>query len=91
MTHDEIIEVIAAHRTGKALQVRRHDSSKWWNCDSKAKLTDLLTDLAHGDTFRVKPEPRRGWMPAMLLFQGHNDAVQAFPQADIIEVAEVIR
>jgi len=51
MNHDEMIEVIQAHKDGKTIQLRHKNQPKWvdfskplWNFDN--------TD------YRVKPEPR---------------------------------
>ena len=55
MTHDEMIEVIQAHKEGKSIQWRLAGRGAWtdtgkpnWNFDSKQ--------------YRVKPEPMTIWV-----------------------------
>ena len=88
MTHDEMIAVIAAHRDGRAIQVKRRSGHRWWNCDGKVKLADILSDMAGGDTFRIRPEPRRGFFPDVL-YETREEAARYFPQVEIIEFVEV--
>ena len=87
MTHDEMIEVIAAHRDGKAIQIQ--DMKQWQ--DTTVTLERLI-ELIHAHwRFRVKPEPRRLWIPDVFVYTTREDAVRAFPQANIIEVVEVVQ
>jgi hypothetical protein len=60
MTHDEMIEVIAAHRDKKDIQIREIGGTGWGDYSTEFKrgsLEELIRDL---DTdvfeFRVKPE-----------------------------------
>jgi len=61
MTHDEIIAVIAAHRDGKPLQQK---VSVDWLDYKPANVEAVLFALSSPTlTFRVKPEPRRVYVP----------------------------
>ena len=92
MTHDEMITVIAAHRDKKALQVKGSTHGKWEDyLPSKFSLLDVLSDIAGGDTFRVKPEPRQGFVPDTFVYDTRELAQQFFPQAEIIKFVEVVR
>ena len=55
MTHDEMIQVIQAHKEGKQLQYRgKH--SHW------ADIIDPPAWAFHAYDYRVKPEPRVVWI-----------------------------
>jgi hypothetical protein len=57
MTHDEIIDVIAAHRDGKPLQQK---SSTGWLSYRPDSLQEILRYLTSPKLMvRPKPEPRR--------------------------------
>ena len=89
MTHDEMIAVIAAHRDGKTLQVS--NCGKWRDCGPGERLMDIIADIAGGDTFRVKPEPRRGFVADVVVYPTEAAARTCFPKATIIEVVEVVQ
>jgi hypothetical protein len=61
MTHDEIIAIIQAHKDGKQLQLRYQ--GKWVDCMKDPALLSVLADLSKGYTIRVKPEPKRIYVP----------------------------
>ena len=93
--HDKMIEVIAAHRDKKDIQIREIGKPGWGDYSTEFKrqtLRELIRDL---DTsvfeFRLKPEPRRGFFPETFRFGSHREAQQAFPQAEIIEFVEVVQ
>ena len=55
MTHDEIIEVVAAHTEGKKIeQLCKRENNNWCNC-----VPDW--DFAHFN-YRVAREPRKCWI-----------------------------
>jgi len=89
MTHNEMIEVIAAHRDGKALQCWSHAGQTW--VDWKHSEADQLRRSMGATKFRVKPEPRRGFVPSTFVYETERCAQQAFPASTIIEVVEVLR
>ena len=55
MTHDEMIEVIQAHKNGKVIQVRTAPSALW--------CTTIVPNWNFGFLeFRVKPQPKEYWL-----------------------------
>jgi hypothetical protein len=67
MTHDEMIEVIQAHKDGKVIQRR-----------SRGALSDTFKDRLRTDhtmdffrnEFRIKPEPKEYWLVPYTYKQG---------------------
>jgi hypothetical protein len=83
MTHEEMIQVIMAHRDGKEIQMKSKGlGSKWFECPGP------MWNFGYVD-YRVKPEPRRGFCPDAFRFDSYREAHQAFPGAQIIEFVEV--
>jgi len=99
MTHDELIEVIAAHRDGKTLQVKGSIHGRWEECPPrKLTLLEVLADIAGGDTFRAKPEPRRLYVPIdatgrlwVNCYHCLKDAETASDGCEVIEFMEVLK
>ena len=89
MTHDELIEVIAAHRDGKSLQCWCHGQKAW--VDWEHAEADQLRKAMGATVFRVKPEPRRGFFPDTFVYDTREEAERHFPQAEIIEFVEVVQ
>ena len=89
MTHDEIIEVLKAHQDRKQLQLRHKGT--WVDCMSNPELLSVLSDLSKGDTFRVKPEPRRGFVAASVVFESREMAEACMLSNEILEVVEVVQ
>ena len=85
MTHNELIAVIAAHRDGKTIQ--RQYGQRWIDIES---LDELVVQLDEG-IVRVKPEPRRLWIPDVMAYTTRDGAARAFPDANILEVVEVVQ
>jgi hypothetical protein len=64
MTHDEMIEVVKAHKGGKTIQ--QLDEQKFSKSGTLTKITDILAPtllelidaISHGKKLRVKPEPK---------------------------------
>ena len=84
MTHNEIIAVIAAHRDGKTIQ--RKYGQRWIDIED---LGELVVQLSEG-ILRVKPEPRRGFVPDVFVFATLEAAKASFEKAEIIEFVEVV-
>lgn len=55
MTHDEIIEVIKAHRDGKNIEF--WDCGHWHTATNCQLEDTLLFDISRGYKYRVQPEP----------------------------------
>lgn len=98
MTHDEIIAVIAAHREGKSLQVQARNTRQWLDCLQEATLEDILSDAVGGEKFRVKPEPRRLFVPLAHsggLVKRHYGTLAAlraeWPNGEYAEFVEVVQ
>ena len=90
MTHDEIIAVIAAHRAGKPLQVRRNQQ---WQQES-IQTAELLHNIAFGMNIRPKPEPRRVFIPcdtngpADYCYTTAERAMHDYPDMEIVTFVE---
>jgi hypothetical protein len=58
MTHDEIIQVVQAHKEGKVIEFKNRHSgvTNWWPV--KARPIWNFNALA----YRVKPEPKEYWL-----------------------------
>ena len=91
MTHDEIIAVVTAHRDGKTLQWWQSPENQWIDWTLREYTTDQLLRGMTITKFRVKPEPRRGFVPDICTFETLADATDMFPHAEIIEFVEVLR
>jgi hypothetical protein len=89
MTHDEMIEVIAAHRDGRDLQWWREHDKTWVDLET-CNIERLRWTMASTDV-RVKPQPRRVFVPAVMTYTTRDGAQRAFPRDDIIEVVEVVK
>jgi len=89
MNHNEMIEVIAAHRDGKALQCWSHAGQTWVNWEHSE--ADQLRRSMGATKFRVKPEPRRGFVADVFAYETRAVAEKLFPQAEIIEFVEVVK
>ena len=85
MTHDEHIEIVAAHRDGKTIQ--RKYGLRWIDIED---WDELIVQL-HEGIVRIKPEPRRGFFPDVFTYDTREEATRHFPQAEIIEFVEVLR
>ena len=94
MTHDEIIDVIAAHRDGKPLQQK--GTVAWLNY-KPAGLEDLLFHLScpvGPVTIRPKPEPRRVYVPCDAngccgkAYSLLDYAEREYPNAEIVTFVE---
>jgi hypothetical protein len=88
MTHDEMIEVLQAHRDGKTVQNWDVIDRQWvdWDGEDAATLVECMARAR----FRVKPEPRRLFIPDVFTYTTREGARRAFPQANILEVVEVL-
>jgi hypothetical protein len=65
ITHEEIIELVKAHKEGKKIQTRRANIDKDWFDPDLNSCTELITYLGifnKEQVFRIKPEPRRWWI-----------------------------
>jgi len=86
MTHDELIAVVTAHRDGKQIQLCY--TTGWRDIDVTAyRLGELLSDEY---AFRVKPNPRRGFVAKVRVYATREMAQVRFPDDDIIEMVEVV-
>jgi hypothetical protein len=56
MTHDEMIEVIQAHKDGKAIQARLAGGGSEWKRNTAPQWNFLSAE------YRVKPEPKEYWL-----------------------------
>ena len=90
MTHDEMIEVIAAHRDGKTLQWWNVIEGQWTDWTRREYTADQLIRAMSLAKFRVKPQPRRVFVPAVMTYTTRDGAQRAFPTDDIIEVVEFV-
>ena len=88
ITHDQASELIEAHRRKVALQTV--SQGRWVDYSRTAELWQLLQDLARAD-FRVKPEPRRGFVATTRIYASREMAESRFPGDEIIEFVEVLR
>ena len=90
MTHDELIEVVKANRDGQPIEWYNALTQKWllWEHTDAA---DLLSALGARAKLRVKPEPRRLWIPDVMAYTTRDGAARAFPDANILEVVEVVQ
>ena len=90
MTHDEIIAVIAAHRDNKPLQL--YTTGQW--TDTVIELGRLIELIAGSWKFRVKPEPRRIYVPwealgvARGLYMDRKYAERLNPNCEIVTFVE---
>ena len=89
MTHDEIIAVVQGHRDGKAVQCWSAKDQVWFDWIDPV-LDRLIISLA-SRMFRVKPEPRRGFVPDICTFETLQQAKAMFPHAECIEFVEVVK
>ena len=90
MTHDEMIEVIAAHGDGKTLQWWKSKENQWTDWTLREYTVDQLLRGMTITKFRVKPQPRRLFIPDVMAYTTREGARRAFPQANILEVVEVL-
>jgi len=90
MTHDEMIEVLQAHRDGKTLQWWKSKENQWTDWTLREYTTDQLLRGMTITKFRVKPQPRRVFVPAVMTYTTRDGAQRAFPTDDIIEVVEFV-
>ncbi len=90
MTHNQMIEVIAAHRDKKTIQLLR--SNGQWD-----DLACPVWDFANFK-YRIKPEPREWWAVkygdgSVICEPSKQDAVRAAdgsPSREVIRVREVL-
>jgi hypothetical protein len=59
MTHDEMIEVIQAHKDGKVIQFKRNCGVCDWTSLAKVKSPHWNFSAVK---YRVKPEPKEYWL-----------------------------
>lgn len=59
MTHDEIIEIITAHRDKVPLQIQGSDA-QW--LDANIAINCILDSIGNGIDWRLKPKPREIWV-----------------------------
>lgn len=57
MTHDEMIDVILAHKEGISVQLRKRGSSAWFPQETRSGLFDFIDY-----EYRIKPEPKTIWV-----------------------------
>jgi len=94
ITHDQANELIEAHRRKASLQTV--SPGRWVDYSQTAELWQLLQDMARAD-FRVKPEPRRIFVPftATGTPRGYcfsrDQAAALAPECEIVEFVEVLK
>tara|TARA_R110000764_G_scaffold40882_1_gene91455 strand:- start:3142 stop:3450 length:309 start_codon:yes stop_codon:yes gene_type:complete len=100
MTHDEMIEVIKAHKDGKVIQFRPRIVRGEWMTMTKGVAPIWNFDMTE---YRVKPEPKEYWlvpyvaMLGFMVFEYHpailppefNGAGLDFP--NVIHVVTVVK
>lgn len=57
MTRQEKIDVITAHVDGKVIEIRNHTKDDKWSVVCRPNFDSFDTA-----DYRVKPEPREGWL-----------------------------
>lgn len=77
MTHDQMIEVIRAHRDGKVVQARNLRGGEWFDADSPC------WDFASFE-YRIKREPRE-----FILRVFPDGSGTAFEPGSLVEISDV--
>lgn len=91
MTHQEMIDVIQAHKDDKVIEAEHKNARHWEQC--KEPNWNF-----HAFNYRVKPEPRRFWInvyPNTNIYMVHPSSQAAAEgskgmQGETIEVVEVL-
>lgn len=89
MTHNEMIEVIQAHRDGKTVQCRlQKHQEDWYDAEPDWNFYDF--------DYRIKPEPREWWVNVYKTFsvwydnKEEADKSQTFHRLECRHVREVL-
>ena len=92
MTHDEMIEVIQAHRDGKKIEwrLKNEEDSPWSNSPF-----GISWDF-HDFDYRIKQEPREWWISVRgtescaVAFLNRESAAACMLTAEVVHVREVL-